>query len=159
VVPQVEDIKVDRNIVEEILDSWSRGELDVTDQIIHAIVAERLRQEKLKAQGKFTFTCADSAVPYTENLAVLAEEFGEVAKEVTEHIITQKKYARDENLKMMPPHREEYFRQNMIKELIQVAAICVAWCERLERDSGVYRKDHGSTSNLQYNANVGASGK
>jgi hypothetical protein len=48
-------------------------------QILLDIVEERRRQDFLKSQGKFAHTCAD-AMPASMKLAVLAEEFGEVAK-------------------------------------------------------------------------------
>lgn len=128
---------------------WTGSGPHATELILLSVQNERARQEELKTNGKFTYTCADSDIPYSECLAVLAEEFGEVSREVTEHIISTRKYAadtklrtydarREEHLAVMPPHREEYFRQHLLKELVQVAAVAVAWCERLERDSAMY---------------------
>lgn len=73
------------------------------------IVNERLRQERLKVLGKFLYTCADTGITDLGRLCVLAEEFGEVAKEVNE--------GSDPEL--------------LKAELIQVAAVCVAWAETL----------------------------
>lgn len=70
------------------------------------IEKERKRQAELKAAGKFPWTCDDAMVSAEAKLAVLAEEFGEVARAVCE---------RDE--------------RNLAEELIQVAAVCVAWLE------------------------------
>lgn len=72
---------------------------------------ERFRQEGLRVAGKFAHTCADAtAMIDTERFAVLGEEFGEVAREVVEH-------GDDRELR---------------KELVQVAAVAVAWIEAID---------------------------
>lgn len=76
--------------------------------IFAAIAAERSRQERLKEAGKFPFTCADEAPSDDHNLRVLVEEVGEVAR-------------------ACDPANEDDLRS----ELIQVAAVAVAWLERL----------------------------
>ena len=86
-----------------------------TIDILISVQHERLRQEQLKAAGKFTKTCADN-MPNAERLVVLAEEFGEVAREVCESL-------------------EGKPTPNLRTELIQVAAVCVAWVEGLDRDT------------------------
>ncbi|OQW34855.1 MAG: hypothetical protein A4E20_01375 [Nitrospira sp. SG-bin2] len=73
------------------------------------IVAERNRQERLKASGKFAHSCADNALSHTACLPVLAEEFGEVARAIC-----------------------EWDTLNLRDELIQTAAVCLAWLEGLE---------------------------
>lgn len=100
--------------------------------IMADVVSERFRQERLCAEGKFTWTCADPSPAPAEKLAVLAEEFGEVAKEVTDTIIELAKYAK-ENL-THPPHRKAQRAAALYEELIQVAAVATAWAESL-RDS------------------------
>jgi NTP pyrophosphatase (non-canonical NTP hydrolase) len=77
-------------------------------QVFLAIAEERHRQEFLKSRGRFTHTCADS-MPASMKLAVLAEEFGEVARAVCE-----RDYA------------------NLREELVQTAAVCTAWLESME---------------------------
>jgi NTP pyrophosphatase (non-canonical NTP hydrolase) len=69
------------------------------------IRAERQRQEYLKLQGKFAHTCVDDIAP-AEKYLFLAEEFGEVSEAI---------------------QNKDY--ENMRDELVQVAAICVAWLE------------------------------
>jgi len=54
--------------------------------------------------------------PQVEWLAILAEEFGEVAKEVNEVHFRQKDYA------------------HLREELLQTAAVCVAMIESLDRN-------------------------
>lgn len=88
-----------------------------TNRALDAVYAERERQEKLKAEGAFPFTCADSELDAYRKLAILGEEFGEVAQATmqTDGINT----ARDK-------------KRDLRKELIQVAAVAVAWAESLE---------------------------
>lgn len=92
---------------------------------------ERDRQEHLKETGKFLFTCANPGISSEKKLSVLAEEFGEVSKEVVEEGITDDKY-RQAKEPCMPPHREMYFNRRLRKELVQVAAVCIAWIESLD---------------------------
>lgn len=82
--------------------------LNGTAQIFLDIMEERRRQDFLKSQGKFPWTCADAA-PASMKLAVLAEEFGEVAKEVCDQ--------------RWPELREE---------LVQVMAVCFGWVQALD---------------------------
>ena len=81
------------------------------------ITAERRRQDVLKSEGRFRFTCADEQMSNFERLACLMEEVGEVAQEV----LTQK----GRRLACDTEGSEEALR----KEITQVAAICVAWLE------------------------------
>jgi hypothetical protein len=52
--------------------------------VLSDIHRERSRQEELRAAGKFPWTCASPDVDDSGKLAVLAEEFGEVARAVVE---------------------------------------------------------------------------
>jgi NTP pyrophosphatase (non-canonical NTP hydrolase) len=90
-----------------------------TSEAILAVRDERKRQEQLKAEGRFEFTCADDGLTNAEKLACLTEELGEVAQEV----LTQegRRLARD------TVGTPEALR----KELVQVAAVAVAWIEAL----------------------------
>lgn len=67
-----------------------------TDHVLNEVRTERQRQDSLKASGNFLWTCADNqalrnkveaAITNAEKFAVLGEEFGEAAREVTEEII------------------------------------------------------------------------
>lgn len=75
------------------------------DSILH----ERARQEQLRREGKFPFTCADPEIADVLKLPVLGEEFGEVAKAMNEGDADA-----------------------LREELIQVAAVAVAWIESLD---------------------------
>lgn len=84
---------------------------------ILAIVAERDRQDILKAQGRFQYTCTDLAITDKDRcLTILTEEIGEVARELCDWRGT----ARD----------VEHVRR-LRDELTQVAAIALAWLEGL----------------------------
>lgn len=90
-----------------------------TDLILMLVNKERGRQEELRNAGKFAYTCAtDPGMLPAEKLSVLAEEFGEVAKHITECVID-------------PARLDKIALQN---ELIQVAACAVAWAEALEKE-------------------------
>ena len=76
--------------------------------IERAIRAERFRQEALVEQGKFEYTCASSFLDSESKFLILGEAVGEVARAVPEQDLA-----------------------NLKEELIQVAAVCVAWLESL----------------------------
>ena len=83
------------------------------------IARERDRQEELRASGKFSATCAtareDGGMNDFQCFAVLGEEFGEVARAVCEGISGNSEH-----------------RANLREELVQVAAVAVAWIQRLD---------------------------
>lgn len=95
-----------------------RRTLRVLDDVSH----ERGRQEVMKAEGRFSFTCADASMTNFERFTVLGEEVGEVAQEC----LTQpgRRLARD----------TLGTREALRKELIQVAAVAVAWVEGLDAE-------------------------
>lgn len=86
------------------------------DGILDDIVEELSRQKSLKQAGKFAYTCADLEMNHLERFAVLGEEFGEAAHEVNEGNGGR-------------PIDEKKLRT----ELVQVAAVCVAWIEALDK--------------------------
>lgn len=84
------------------------------DDIWLDILVERARQEELKKEGRFPFTCADD-IPVTEKFAILMEEIGEVARAVVEEAdLCNDKH--DEDLR---------------KELVQCATVILGWLESL----------------------------
>lgn len=93
---------------------------EATFYALRLVKAERIRQDHLKAEGRFEFTCADDGLTNAEKLACLAEELGEVAQEV----LTQegRRLARD----------TVGTKDALRKEIVQVAAVAVAWIEALE---------------------------
>lgn len=108
------------------------------DRVLTEVKQERVRQEELKADGKFLWTCSDNyftppgAEPFartkvseSEKLAVLSEEVGEASKEVVEGIIHVSKG--ESSVSDLTKLR---------KELVQVAAVAVAWVESLDKRFG-----------------------
>lgn len=87
----------------------------LTGEVLVEVLRERRRQEELRRRGKFPHTCAAREIGPADKLAVLAEEFGEVARHVCEHAID--------------PARLD--RMKLRKELVEVAAVAVAWAESL----------------------------
>lgn len=81
-------------------------------------VAEFHRQQKLKREGRFKYTCADNEMNNGERLAVLVEEVGEVARALCE-------------LQQCNPHDTEGLQKllHLKTELVQVGAVCLAWLE------------------------------
>lgn len=88
------------------------------DNILGEIGNERLRQEKLKHEGRFKYTCADKEITHLENLAVLTEEFGEAAHDVNEAI----------------GGHTQLDVKALRTELIQIAAVCAAWVEKIDNE-------------------------
>jgi len=73
------------------------------------VLNERRRQRKLYVEGKITHRCEDPTVTSGHKLSVLTEEVGEVARALNDN----------------EP------KENLKAELIQVAAVAVAWAESL----------------------------
>lgn len=90
--------------------------VDIRTAILNEISIERDRQEQLRAEGRFAMTCASPDMSMGQRLAVLAEEYGEVAHEVNEGFGEGRK-------------TDVY---KLGKELIQCAAVAVAWLESYE---------------------------
>lgn len=104
--------------------------MSMFQSIFEDIARERIRQNDLVRAGKFLWNCSDLSQSYARKLAVLSEEVGEVAKEVTEELISKDKYAKDSM--QFPNHRVIFYANRIRKELVQVAAVCVAWIEALD---------------------------
>jgi hypothetical protein len=90
---------------------------DIRTIILARIGEERARAIRLKEQGRFEYTIADDGVSDGMRLAMIAEEVGEVARNIMarEGIVTDGS-AEDSEL---------------FKELCQVAALSAGWMERL----------------------------
>lgn len=98
---------------------------ETTEMVLNDVARERNRQEELKRAGKFPWSCADTFNPDTktpitqaEKLVVLAEEFGEASG------IICKLMANREEAKGIT-------MRELKKELIQIAAVAVAWAESI----------------------------
>lgn len=95
-----------------------RGErmTSVRFRIFQDVNDERHRQEELKEAGRFKFSCADKEMTDSEKFLVLSEEVGEVARALlNDHLLAS-----------------DSKRRELRAELIQIAAVCVAWVECLD---------------------------
>ena len=94
----------------------------LNDGILADIKIERERQERLRDDGKFVATCATPrGLRDAECLTILVEEVGEVSHEINETIG-----------RFLSGAEWETYRSKLRNELIQVAAVAVAWCERID---------------------------
>lgn len=86
-------------------------------RIFGDIIDERRRQDQLRDSGRFTHTCADDGQTDFARLATLGEEFGEACGAAAQAAgaCTDRTTA------------------DLRKELIQVAAVAVAFLENLDR--------------------------
>lgn len=101
-----------------------------TAMILELVAVERVRQERLREEGKFKWSCAATFIDHeyarasananAKKLSVLNEEVGEVAREINDGV------AGDVNGGFSDA-RIARIRE----ELIQVAACAVAWAESL----------------------------
>lgn len=111
---------------------------DLMGGILFDIQKERERQEILLIQGKFPWSCANLEVGDRAKLSVLAEEFGEAAKEAAQigEIRDQYTivYGKDCPAGFPPDVQNSINAKKKLlrEELIQIAAVCVAWCEALD---------------------------
>jgi hypothetical protein len=101
---------------------WIYGGSDIAhENAVNAIVSERRRQDQLKREGRFKFTCADEQMGNMERLACVMEEVGEVAAEE----LTLRRLTRDRD-----GGRKSFEDPTALREEVtQVAALCLAWLE------------------------------
>lgn len=83
--------------------------------ILQRLWLERLRQRQLLREGKILFDCASPIADDNRKLRALVEEVGEVAQEL-------------DRCEAMPTNA----RNDLRNELVQTAAVCIAWLEALE---------------------------
>lgn len=96
-----------------------RWACDNFDQARDLVAQERLRQRTLFNLGKHAFSVDDPHVDQRRKLRVLIEEVGEVAQAI--------------DMIELDPSRI-VARQHLVEELIQVAAVCVAWIEARNKE-------------------------
>lgn len=100
---------------------WDKAAVEQMDRVLDEVALERHRQERKgidhRARGQEHWrSCADPLLPIERKLAILGEEYGEVAKALNEEWIGNP--------------------ANLREELIHVAAVAVAWAESLTSPVG-----------------------
>jgi NTP pyrophosphatase (non-canonical NTP hydrolase) len=93
-----------------------------TGDVLSEVNRERHRQEDLRREGRFEFTCASAGRDNFQRLAILLEEVGEAARAALElGNLSHDKHSPDA-------------RKQLRKELVQIAAVAVAFVEGLDAD-------------------------
>ncbi len=87
------------------------------ERCLTTVGSERKRQLLLQQQGRFTYTLSDDGMTDFERMACIVEEVGEVSR----NVLARAGLATDGEVDDAALH----------KELSQIAALCVAWMERL----------------------------
>jgi hypothetical protein len=91
---------------------------------VFALVArERARQRDLYRTGRISFDCGSPIPDLNRKLRVLVEEVGEVAQDIDR--LEDSRDARG----------RKFILEDLEKELVQVAAVAVAWLESLQPKS------------------------
>jgi NTP pyrophosphatase (non-canonical NTP hydrolase) len=110
-------------------------------RVFDVIYGERVRQQRLKEEGRFLYTCADTiGLTPSQKYVVLAEECGEVARV----LLNLNALATDFKVENRSAEAHHAALAVMLKkELIEVAAVAVAWLESLEQEK---EPDHGKKS-------------
>lgn len=88
--------------------------------VFERIANERIRQRELLMNVKHLFTCDSQCADVNRKLRVLVEEVGEVAEAIDSLEFSN------------PPRRVRMLQAHLQDELIQVAAVAVAWLESFE---------------------------
>lgn len=91
--------------------------------IVNDVLVERDRQDALVKSGKFPWNCSDKRVAAGDKLMVLGEEFGEVSKAAYE-------LTHETDSGCHKRHRD-----NLRTELVQLAAVAVAWIEAIDEEA------------------------
>lgn len=95
------------------------------ERVLQCVMNERYRQEQFKADGEFQYSCMDvhPDISNYRKATILGEEMGEVCNVVNE-LDNVKPDGNDEDLARL--------KSALRQELIQVAAVAVAWVESLQ---------------------------
>jgi hypothetical protein len=95
---------------------------DTRAAVMMDVSEERDRQERLKYEGRFKFTCADSEMSLAEKMTVIGEEYGESCRATLEATALSE----DRNFYNA--------REQLRTELVQLAACAVAAIECIDRE-------------------------
>lgn len=107
--------------------AWCAGwveALGAREDVFSLIHQERDRQVALFVEGRISFECSSVVAEPRRKLRVLIEEVGEVAEAIDEW--------ERWNASPRAGVQQQRAQKHLVTELIQVAAVCVAWLESLE---------------------------
>lgn len=116
--------------------------------IFTEIAAERVRQENLAKEGRFNFTAANPGLTHAERLPMLAGELGEIATQIEQQpdsglmpvthagqfdqAKAETGSCLEQDGKRKPHDPTAGTREGLRTELIQLAAIAVAWVQAID---------------------------
>lgn len=104
-------------------------------RVFARVLKERERQDRLKEQGRFIFTCADTPglIP-SEKYTVLGEEVGEVARVILNlaNLTTDFDFLSSPVDVERSGGRDALLNRKLQRELTEVAAVACAWLESME---------------------------
>jgi hypothetical protein len=103
----------------------------LTANVLLEVLDERRRQDRLKAEGRFDWTCADQGPSIAEKYVVLAREGVDEVVKALGRVARAVKVSGDRRAELAAAHLE------LRAELIQTAAVAVAWVEGLDAAVGV----------------------
>lgn len=93
---------------------------DKQTKILAEVIQERVRQETLRIEGVFAHTLNEPDYTMSQKLATLTEELGEISRVI-------------QNIECMRLKQEgqQLYLPSLRNELLQLAALSVAWLEGL----------------------------
>ncbi len=97
------------------------------------IIKERLLAEVLAERSRQDIIWGEQNYNDYYWLAILGEEFGEVCRALIEKSVVVFPVVEDMNGMELHSIRNNPFKEHLKKEIIQVAAVCIAWLECIER--------------------------
>lgn len=97
-------------------------------EVFEMVAAERIHQKRLLAGGVILFNCDSPIVDDDRKLRILTEELGEVA-----NALDRLEKALAKKIRQGDTGAIKAARNHLQTELIQVAAVAVAWLETPER--------------------------
>jgi len=96
--------------------------------VLDLIWLERLRQQQLLREGKFTFSCATVGIDPDRKLRVCTEELGEIAEAIDKLEIA----SLASTAKTRPQIKSA--RAHLRDEIVQLAACAIAWLESIQEE-------------------------
>ena len=94
---------------------------------VNELLKERYREDELKADGRFKYTCADKEMRMQDCMLVLIAEVGELCRAVLEN----EKLAFDRRGDHV---KGEVGEEKIREECVQVAAVALSMVERFAKD-------------------------
>lgn len=96
---------------------------DKMRRVLDTVAAERARQESDKRRGARSLSCAERDVSSAAKLPVLVNALGSAAGEIIDLLDSR-----------LPEGTRPYIQRRLREDLIEIAAVAVAWAESLTEE-------------------------